>query len=58
MLFLRKKKVKVSTELIKLQMDICDILLKQGVSWEIIYKAIGFSKTWYDFNYSRIHKNA
>lgn len=50
MLFFKKKKVKVDDELIELQMDICEVLLEEGFTWEEINKAIGFRKTWYGFN--------
>lgn len=54
MLFFKKKKVKVDDELIELQMDVCEVLLEEGFTWEEINKAIGFNITWYGFNKMRM----
>lgn len=58
MLFFKKKKVKVDDDLIELQMDVCEVLLEEGFTWEEISKAIGFSKTWYGFNKMRMFEKS
>ena len=54
-LFKKRKKAKpVDVARIRLQVEMVQVLLNNGYSWDQIFDAIGFSETWLKFTQTHL----